>query len=148
MSTEHPSYITVYESIGGWKALKLWWNPEYGGFYEPWDTGLGAYHSEAEAEVEARRWAEEEELEFRPRKKTPPLKCTCGHFACVCAIRAAHKETCSFRRAATGPVGIACDHGFDVCPKCDPCTCGKGVRIEEIDPTGGKRRKLETDGTA
>ncbi len=22
---------------------------------------------------------------------------------------------------------IECEHGYDVCPECDPCTCGKGV---------------------
>ena len=67
----HPNYITVYESIGGWKAVMLWWNPDMGGFYEPWDTGVGAYATEAEAEDEARWWAEDEGLEFRPRRKSP-----------------------------------------------------------------------------
>lgn len=47
----------------------------------------------------------------------------CGHFACVCRIRADHDEHCRFRVAAAGNVAIECDHGHDVCPICDPCTC-------------------------
>lgn len=48
---------------------------------------------------------------------------TCGHISCVCAIQKRHDETCKLRIAATTPVGIECDHGRDVCPICDPCTC-------------------------
>jgi hypothetical protein len=48
----------------------------------------------------------------------------CQHLACVCDIRAAHAEGCPYRTAATCAVAIACDHGFDVCPVCDPCACG------------------------
>lgn len=48
---------------------------------------------------------------------------TCGHFACVCGIRKKHAEGCRFRTAATCAVPIECDHGRDVCPVCDPCTC-------------------------
>lgn len=48
---------------------------------------------------------------------------TCKHFACVCGIIVMHNENCPFRKAATCAVAIECDHGFDVCPECDPCTC-------------------------
>lgn len=47
----------------------------------------------------------------------------CDHYACVCTIRAQHEASCRYRRAAASAVGIECDHGFDVCPICDPCTC-------------------------
>ena len=47
----------------------------------------------------------------------------CGFIDCVCEIRKTHKEDCRFRRSACCPVAIECDHGFDVCPECDPCTC-------------------------
>lgn len=50
--------------------------------------------------------------------------CTCGHIACVCVIKMIHKPDCKFLKAATCAVGIECEHGYDVCPKCDPCTCG------------------------
>jgi hypothetical protein len=59
-----PKHIEVYESIGGWKAVMLWWNPN--GFWEPWQTGCGAYETRAEAEEEARTWAEDESVEFWP----------------------------------------------------------------------------------
>jgi len=49
---------------------------------------------------------------------------TCGFFDCVCEIRKVHKPDCKFRRAMETSVGISCDHGHDVCPECDPCTCG------------------------
>lgn len=49
----------------------------------------------------------------------------CGHLACVCGIIEGHPDPeCRFRRSATCPVPIECDHGYDVCPECDPCTCG------------------------
>ena len=47
----------------------------------------------------------------------------CLYFDCVCEIRRQHRDGCKFRAAATCPVGIACEHGVDVCPTCDPCTC-------------------------
>ncbi|MBG6211569.1 hypothetical protein IWQ49_006257 [Labrenzia sp. EL_126] len=54
------------------------------------------------------------------------INCTaCGHIACVCAILADHQEACRFRLAATSAVGIECAHGRDVCPICDPCSCGE-----------------------
>lgn len=51
--------ITVYKSIGGWKAVMvIGWEPEM--------TGCGAYETREEAEDEAREWADAEGLEFIP----------------------------------------------------------------------------------
>lgn len=48
----------------------------------------------------------------------------CGHLACVCNIIAAHPDPkCRFRVSSTCAVPVECEHGFDVCPTCDPCTC-------------------------
>ncbi len=47
----------------------------------------------------------------------------CGFLACVCQILLDHEPVCKYLIAACCPVGIACDHGRDVCPQCDPCTC-------------------------
>lgn len=55
----------------------------------------------------------------------------CGYLACVCAIERRHAKDCKFRRAATG-IAIACEHGRDVCPSCDPCTCGVEVTREDF----------------
>lgn len=33
-----------------------------------------------------------------------------------------HEPGCPMGRA-TGNVAVACEHGFDCCPSCDPCTC-------------------------
>lgn len=49
----------------------------------------------------------------------------CGHLACICKILAEHEKGCSYRFAAVCAVPIECEHGYDVCPTCDPCTCKK-----------------------
>jgi len=52
--------------------------------------------------------------------------CDCGLISCVCEEARKHKPECRFRKALTCAVGISCDeHGYDVCPKCDPCDCEK-----------------------
>lgn len=38
-----------------------------------------------------------------------------------------HKPTCRFRLAETCAIPVECEHGYDVCPECDPCTCGVTV---------------------
>jgi hypothetical protein len=59
---DHSPFITVYESIGGWKAVQMWWNPKIDGFWEPWTTGVGAYDSREDAEAEAKAWAEADDI--------------------------------------------------------------------------------------
>lgn len=49
--------------------------------------------------------------------------CTCELIQCVCAEARKHEKGCRFRQAMTCAVAITCDHGVDVCPECDPCTC-------------------------
>jgi hypothetical protein len=34
-----------------------------------------------------------------------------------------HARYCRFRVARACAIPVACKHGFDVCPECDPCTC-------------------------
>lgn len=41
-----------------------WWNPETGGFWEPYDTGEGWYATKEEAIADGLAWADELELEF------------------------------------------------------------------------------------
>ena len=60
--------------------------------------------------------------DFGPALKTA---CTCGHIVCICMMKQRHKPECQFRKAMQCPVAIECAHGYDVCPICDPCTCGK-----------------------
>jgi hypothetical protein len=49
--------------------------------------------------------------------------CDCNMIACVCSDARPHTIDCRYRKALTCAVGIACKHGYDVCPQCDPCTC-------------------------
>lgn len=58
----------------------------------------------------------------------------CGHIECVCRIKAVHAEDCKLRRSATCAVPIACEHGYDVCPICDPCTCAVGATPHKYVP--------------
>lgn len=62
----HPPYITVTSGLSGYFAVMLAWNPDLGGFYEPWETGVGRYRTAGEAEKEARAWADDEGVEYRP----------------------------------------------------------------------------------
>jgi hypothetical protein len=59
------TYITTTHGGSGYFAVMLWWNPDMGGFYEPWTTGAGRYETKEEAEAEARDWADAEGLKFR-----------------------------------------------------------------------------------
>jgi hypothetical protein len=59
----------------------------------------------------------------------------CGYLSCVCNVLKRHEIGCKFRFSVTCPVAIECEHGYDVCPICDPCTCGVGVEISDF----GKR---------
>lgn len=47
----------------------------------------------------------------------------CERIACVCSTNIAHDLSCLFRIATSGVVAVECEHGYDCCPKCDPCTC-------------------------
>lgn len=62
--TECKSFVTVYKPIAGWKAVQYWWNPDMGGFWEPWQTGSFAYATKEEAVEDALCWAEAEEIPF------------------------------------------------------------------------------------
>lgn len=47
-------------------------------------------------------------------------------------IAEGHKPTCRFLISVAGAAAIECEHGFDSCPTCDPCTCdGAGGRKQE-----------------
>lgn len=78
-------------------------------------------------------YREERERQRRRRVAEPnerfALGCpACGNLvACVCALRREHASDCRFRRAAELSVELACDHGYQACPTCDPCTCGVGA---------------------
>lgn len=34
-----------------------------------------------------------------------------------------HDKKCSFAIANRCAIPVECEHGYDVCPMCDPCTC-------------------------
>lgn len=58
-------YITITKGMSGWFAVKMWWNPEMGGFWEPDSTGYGRYEFKQSAIQEAKEWAVNEGLEYQ-----------------------------------------------------------------------------------
>jgi hypothetical protein len=69
--------------------------------------------------------------DFAARGRVPD--CNCGLIICVCLQVRPHKLYCMYRKSMTCPVAIPCDCGFDVCPKCDPCTCEGPDQPEPFD---------------
>lgn len=69
-STRATGFITVYKPIAGWKAVQYWWNPHHGGFWEPWQTGDWAFDTKEKAILDAKFWAEFEDIPYYPGKET------------------------------------------------------------------------------
>lgn len=65
---DHPSFITVTHGMSGFFAVMLTWNEDHGGFYEPYTTGMGRYDHGDAANAEAKQWAVNEGLEYKPAK--------------------------------------------------------------------------------
>jgi len=57
-------------------------------------------------------------------------------------IKREHLPECAYRLASTGRVPVQCDHGFDCCPECDPCTCA-AVRLKDAKRLPIKAKKPE-----
>ena len=57
-------YITLSEGLRGFYAVMMWWNPDDGGFWEPWISGVGSFDTEDGAIEEGKAWAEAEDIEF------------------------------------------------------------------------------------
>jgi hypothetical protein len=56
---------------------------------------------------------------------------SCGNLChCTCTLAERHRERCRFLLAARLSVELACEHGFQACPICDPCTCEP--KVEEL----------------
>jgi hypothetical protein len=59
-----------------------------------------------------------------PIREYRAVNCTCGMISCVCHLTAGHAADCRYRKSLLCHIGVECEHGWDVCPICDPCTCG------------------------
>jgi hypothetical protein len=59
-------FITVTSGMSGYFAVLMVWNEEHGGFYEPYTTGFGRYKTPVQAAIEAKEWAEDEEVNYIP----------------------------------------------------------------------------------
>lgn len=61
--TELEEYVTTTHSIGGWMAVLVVVGDDGP---EPWSTGVGRYVTREDAEREAKAWARDEGIEYRP----------------------------------------------------------------------------------
>lgn len=64
LRTYRGKFVTVTKGMAGHFAVMFWWNKDMGGFWEPWDTGIGRYRTEDEARVEAIQWAGDEGIPY------------------------------------------------------------------------------------
>lgn len=62
---DHPGYVTVTYGLRGYFAVLMAWNPDHGGFYEPWNSADFSHRTRAAAVVDAREWALAEGVECR-----------------------------------------------------------------------------------
>lgn len=70
-------FIIVERLGSGFAAVCYWQNkdePELGPFWEPWQTGIGRYTNEEEAEEEAMNWAFAEDIKYIPRGEAQPAE--------------------------------------------------------------------------
>jgi hypothetical protein len=66
-------------------------------------------------------------------RRSSDHRCLCRNLAsCVCDVIKQHKRTCRYRIAACLSFELACDHGLQGCPQCDPCTCGSTAHLEAL----------------
>lgn len=61
-----PKYVTVYESMIGWRPVSVWWNDE-DELWEPWEVSPVASGDLAYIESVAQEWALEQGLPFYPQ---------------------------------------------------------------------------------
>jgi len=50
-------FFTTSHGMAGYFAVEMWWNEDHGGFWEPWDTGIGRYRTRKAAYEEAKTLA-------------------------------------------------------------------------------------------
>jgi hypothetical protein len=62
----HPDKIVIMNSVSGWFAVHITWANELGGFYEPYQSGVGKYATKDDPELikEATSWAQSESIAF------------------------------------------------------------------------------------
>lgn len=60
-----------------------------------------------------------------PQEKIRAARCVVKRSLITNPVFAPHHRRCRLFVSANCPIGIPCPHGFDVCPKCDPCTCDR-----------------------
>ena len=63
LTTFPAAFVTTYHPIAGWKAVMMTLDHEFGQ-HTPWDTSYFAYATKEEAVIDAKCWAEAEEIPY------------------------------------------------------------------------------------
>jgi hypothetical protein len=58
--------VNLTPAMSGYFATLYRWTEEHGGYYEPWETGLGRYPTWEGANAEGARWAADLGVAFQP----------------------------------------------------------------------------------
>ena len=70
----NPDFVTIQHGMRGYFAVLMSWSDECGGFFEPYDTGVGSYATYEAAIPEAREWARSEGIRCSIRQPAPKPK--------------------------------------------------------------------------
>jgi hypothetical protein len=62
-------YWTTTQGMSGYFAVRIWFNPDMGGFEEPEDTGVGRYRTLEDAVLEATEQAAAEGIPYIASKR-------------------------------------------------------------------------------
>ena len=65
-------WVDVTEGMRSWFAVMMWWNPDLGGFWEPWDTSPLSFATREGAESDGQSWSRDEGVPFGQPPARPP----------------------------------------------------------------------------
>ncbi len=63
---DRSKFVSTRQGFSGHFAVIMWWNPDMGGFWEPYETGVGRYETYPEAAAEAKVIADQQGIGYLP----------------------------------------------------------------------------------
>lgn len=69
ITEERAAFVTVMHGMRGYFPVLVVWNTDFGGFYEPEQSGPASFADAKDAAAAARAWARDEGLEFKPNSR-------------------------------------------------------------------------------
>ncbi len=68
-------YVTTTKGMFQYFAVVMWWNPENGGFWEPYDTGLCRFDLLENAAADGIEMAQEMGIKYVAQGEPLPIEC-------------------------------------------------------------------------